>query len=304
MQSMTSGCTKMKRLLGTSRIRRLCKNTLVRICVALLLLMTIVHVMPMLHSVSKSQRPRDDVTVLRPLNSSGSRSVAGGRRRARVPAVTGTPERCNESSVRRPAMPGVEPQRWQRVARRSVNVFSAYVDRRVDAGGPLVRVIASGLPHVGTQLYCQMWPADPAVPPVIRPAVYDPISRRAPAAQSSTTWTAHFVLCPFNESSVEAAAGPPVLVSVVDQPRCVPTNVLLVLDAGRVTVGGNTTTSYAARGNLVERRRNDVSFALCLPPLRARLNLYVPRKAPAVLYQVMLERERERERERETVYSP
>ena len=160
---------------------------------------------------------------------------------------------CHQS-IGRPPTHTAEPQRWQQVDGRHVNVFSAYVDRRVDAGGPMLRIIASGLQEaynlVGT-LYCQIWLADTNASVVISPATYEPIYR-SPSYPAALV--AHFVRCPFN-GSASSTDNAPQLVSVVGRPCGTPSNVLLVLDSDRVCESA---------------KRCRVSFALCLPALHER----------------------------------
>jgi len=284
---MPSAYIKVKRLLH-SRVRILYQNTGEKVVIALLLLLIMVRVLSL---VQGTNTRRHDVT-LNQLNSTSPprtmpsstkaprrtktrQSVTRQRLRGTVelstavtavqlPLERGTSglKSCNVS-VPRPLTPSAEPQRWQQVAGRNVSVFSAYVDRRVDAGGPLIRIIASSLLKAYTsgvgELYCQMWFADTAASVITGPATFELISS---TQKNPTTWTAHFVLCPFNGSAEEA----PQLVSVVDQPSCMAANVLLVLDSHHFS----RTTS---RSDF--RKRRNVSFALCLPPLYGRLSLYV-----------------------------
>ena len=287
---MPSAYTEMTPLLSyVYGIRRFHQRLKVKIVSALLLLFIIdftVHLLSPIQPLARSARStnthRHGVTQ-RQVNSSTSRHRTSSSEKTATrtnlrrsftgesavrtrltadhrPSARRSPrlQRCKES-VQRPRTPSAELQQWQEVAGRNVTVFSAYVDRRVDAGGPLIRIIASGLQEaynsVG-QLYCRMWFVDTKASAVTGQTTYEQIFR----SPNPAMWAAHFVLCPLADS---ASPEVPQLVSVLDRPCGTPANVLLVLDRDRV--GGTTNRNFIGRSG--HRKRRKTSFALCLPAL-------------------------------------
>jgi hypothetical protein len=156
-------------------------------------------------------------------------------------------EWCQElSGMPRPSL-HEEPQTWQNVDGRNLTVFSAYLDARENIGGPLVRVIASGLQasfnEIGV-IYCQMWYPDIDIPVTFGPATYDLIY---PSTLHGEMWVAHFVLCPL--PSTKLVPGTPFAVSITAQ-RC---------------------SKKAGNQLMVMTRKQQLpSYALCLPVIYGR----------------------------------
>ena len=150
-----------------------------------------------------------------------------------------------------------ESQTWQNVDGRNVSVFSAYIDERVNVGGPMVRIIASGLQtafnEVG-QLYCQLWYDDLDDPVTFGPATYD---RIYPSTRHGDMWVAHFILCglPSNDT-LQLQLGKPSTVSVVGE-RCT-----------------SNVENQLAILNKKQEQPTQPSFALCLPVLYGRCVTY------------------------------
>ena len=144
-----------------------------------------------------------------------------------------------------------EPQTWQEVTGRRVLVYSAYLDRREEIGGPLVRVIASGWQaaynDVG-DVYCNLWYEDfePAV--CGHRARYDLIY---PSTKFPEMWVSHFILCRL-PAAVDGSDAAPYALSVSAEPCGNASNHLLVLNR--------------------ERQPESDSFALCLPALYGRFD--------------------------------
>lgn len=159
-------------------------------------------------------------------------------------------ERCPDIPARKKPRLEREPQLWQNVDGRNVTVFSAYVDERTNVGGPMVRVVASGLQSAYNNmgpLYCQLWYEGLESPVAYGPAEYDVI-------YSSTLhpemWVAHFVLCRL--PSEKLVRGTPSVVSVVGQ-RC-------AAEAG----------NHLLISEKKQQEHDNPSFALCLPVLYGR----------------------------------
>lgn len=130
---------------------------------------------------------------------------------------------------------GREPQTWQSVRHRNLTVFSAFLDGRRRIGGPLVRIVASGLQeqfNVIGPLFCSLWYADRDRPATVGPVVYD---RIYPSLFHPEMWVAHFVLCPLPVTGGGGGGGgghpPPFAVSVTSS-RCEakPSNALMLLN--------------------------------------------------------------------------
>ncbi|KAI0218077.1 hypothetical protein LSAT2_030187 [Lamellibrachia satsuma] len=88
-----------------------------------------------------------------------------------------------------------EPQTWQTVEERKVIVFSAYYERRPEADGPAIRIIASGWQAAYNtigDLYCQLWYDDRDYSVVVGPAIYNVIY---PSTLFHEAWSSHFIIC-------------------------------------------------------------------------------------------------------------
>jgi hypothetical protein len=138
-----------------------------------------------------------------------------------------------------------EPQHWQEVNDRPVMVFAAYEDLRPLAGGPAIRIIASGLQEQFQKiesLYCQLWFTDSDVAVAVGPDEY---IRIYPSTLHPDMFVSHFVLCPLPKYSPST----PFAVSVSPEPcEESPRNLLKVLTGRTSSSDGN-------------------SFALCISPL-------------------------------------
>lgn len=153
---------------------------------------------------------------------------------------------CADVVLDKPQFPhGFETQTWQDVRDRNVLVFSAFLDDRRRLGGPLIRIVASGLQeqfnHVG-HLFCTLWYADIDLPVSVGPAIYDIIY---PSLSHTDMWVAHFVLCPM---PVLGGIGAPYAVSVTARSCESPSNALMLLNRLPVSTG-------------------QFSLAACFPPV-------------------------------------
>ncbi|ELT87907.1 hypothetical protein CAPTEDRAFT_217302 [Capitella teleta] len=138
-----------------------------------------------------------------------------------------------------------EPQQWQTIKDRSVIVFSAYIDRRIIAGGPAVRIIASGLQeqfHEIGHLHCQLWFDHLNEAISVGPAEY---IRIYPSTLHPDMWVSHFIMCPLPRYALSA----PFAISITPG-SCDETaeNLLKVLDP-------------------TDEARDSNSFALCVSPV-------------------------------------
>lgn len=145
----------------------------------------------------------------------------------KLPHLDAGAQWCRDREFKKPEFPDErEPQEWQDVLDREVQVFSAFVDSRRKLGGPLVRIIASGLQEkfntVG-KLFCTMWYQDRAIPVTVGPAIYDLIY---PSISYPKMWVAHFILCPMPEGDI----GIPYAVSVTPTACGRASNALMVLN--------------------------------------------------------------------------
>ena len=160
-------------------------------------------------------------------------------------------ETCPES-VSYPHHLDRESDRWQPVDERQMIIFSAFVDRRPEAGGPSVRIIAAGLQEDYNRIgavYCLLWyETDAGIESVTRQASY---VRIYPSTLHPDMWVSHFVLCPL-QSDGDGSRTTPFAVSVTSKPCAVPTNLLSVGNRDRVT--------------------KSATFALCLPPIYNRFS--------------------------------
>jgi len=128
-------------------------------------------------------------------------------------------EWCPKSSIDKRSNLVDESQTWQNVDGRNVSVFSAYIDERVNVGGPMVRIVASGLQTAFNQvgeLYCQLWYDDLDDPVTFGPAIYDLIY---PSTLHGDMWVAHFILCRLPSPDSTLVLGTPSTVSIVGE-RC------------------------------------------------------------------------------------
>lgn len=164
----------------------------------------------------------------------------------RLPHLDAGAQWCRESELKKPEfLAGREPQEWQEVPDRDVHVFSAFLDSRTKLGGPLIRIIASGLQekynNVGS-LFCTMWYEDNEIPVTVGPAIYDLIY---PSNHYPEMWVAHFILCPM---PVVGNIGVPYAVSVTSTSCGPASNALMVLNRFPSTV-------------------DEFSFAVCFAPV-------------------------------------
>jgi hypothetical protein len=169
---------------------------------------------------------------------------------------------CQElSDLPRPNLQ-VEPQKWQNVEGRNLTVFSSYLDARTSVGGPMIRVIASGLQEFFNEigdLYCLMWYPDSDIPMSFGPAIYDLIY---PSTLHGEMWVAHFVLC--NLPSTKLAHGTPFAVSITGE-RC----------------SAKTGNQLIVKAQEQQPLTKNPSFALCLPVTYGR---YLSNKKVAFIY--------------------
>ena len=160
---------------------------------------------------------------------------------------------CDNALLQRPDF-AEEPREWQHVSDRSIFLYSAFFDGRLEVeGGEMVRIIALGLQerfHRVGDLYCTLWydnREDPvSVGPVSYRAIYD-------STRQADMWTSHFVLCelPYG-TNVTKVSGRPKYVSVTSTPCAEPSNKLKVLHT-------DPTPPEAKQGH-----------AVCLPTLYSR----------------------------------
>lgn len=158
---------------------------------------------------------------------------------------------CPGVVLNKPNFPGgLESQTWQDVHDRNVIVFSAFLDIRRQIGGPLIRIIASGLQeqfnHVG-QLFCTLWYVDIDLPVSVGPAIYDRIYH---SLLHPGMWVAHFILCPV---PVIGDISVPYAVSVTARSCESPSNALMILN------------------RIPEESIGQFSFAACFPPIYGKM---------------------------------
>ena len=120
-----------------------------------------------------------------------------------------------------------EPQTWQAVPDRKVIVFSAYFERRPNADGPSIRIIASGWQSAYNtigDLYCHLWYDNRDYAVSVGPATYTVIY---PSTLFHEAWSSHFIICRLPKG----VAAVPVAVSITPT-RCLrqPGNELMVLN--------------------------------------------------------------------------
>ena len=120
-----------------------------------------------------------------------------------------------------------EPQTWQTVRDRKVLVFSAFYERRPEADGPSIRIIASGWQAAYNtigDMYCHMWYDDRDYAVAVGPAIYDIIY---PSTFFREAWSSHFIICklPLGIDDVPSAVS-------ISPIRCLPHpgNELMVLN--------------------------------------------------------------------------
>ncbi|XP_064625271.1 uncharacterized protein LOC135486421 [Lineus longissimus] len=142
---------------------------------------------------------------------------------------------------------GHEPQVWQNVAKRTIMVFSAFLDSRKEIGGRVIRVLASGkqarFGHSG-KVSCVLWlQQDSNIVGVPTDASYEVIyeSRLHPSM-----YTAHFIMCKLR--TVGASAESILGVSVVPDVCGIISNTLKVIKS----------KPYLAQNN---------TFSICLSPI-------------------------------------
>ena len=142
---------------------------------------------------------------------------------------------CNVNDLEKPVLEK-EPQRWMRVSDRNVMVFSAFYERRPDADGPSIRIIATGWQQqfndVG-DLYCHLWYKDTNYPVAKGPALYH---RIYPSTFHSDMWVSHFIICKLPVWPNQRVKIP-YAVSIVPKPCVRPENALKVLNRKRVIKG-------------------------------------------------------------------
>ena len=120
-----------------------------------------------------------------------------------------------------------EPQTWQTVVDRKVIVFSAYYERRPEADGPSIRIIASGWQAAYNtigDMYCHLWYNDRDYAVAVGPAIYNVIY---PSTLFHEAWSSHFIICklPLGIDDVPSAVS-------ISPIRCLqrPGNELMVLN--------------------------------------------------------------------------
>jgi hypothetical protein len=161
--------------------------------------------------------------------------------------------KCPELSDKAPNI-DTEPQSWQNVTGGKLWVFSAFIERRVPAHGPAIRVVASGLQEQFNEvgdLHCILWyDRDNNVAPISHKAEY---IRIYPSTYHPDMWVAHFIICPIELNNSDDPT--PYAISVVSKPCDEPENFLLVLHREKVT--------------------KTPTHALCLPPIYMRFSDWV-----------------------------